>query len=312
VHTDGGILETFGSRLREERLRVELSQEDLANRSGLDRTYISDIERGARNIGLKNADLLSRALDLQITDLLKGPPVSPANTPEYSFNPNFYTSSGFAVRGIDVAAAVTRSDQVLSALPISLFTTIDLKSQSGLIGAVFAAELASEVEAIPNPIEKGHPDIVPKEAEHASEAELRNYPSGLEIKTTLGGVAKGSNLKAGESRIDALTGITWQAHHRDVHSLMGLVWDFVRPRGQEELAHPIISAVFFTASLTREDWGEISGTTGRNTKVTGMRVSGRQKMGRGAIVVLDEERYRNKYSLHVGGASFLDLTARIT
>jgi hypothetical protein len=64
-------------------------------------------------------------------------------------------------------------------------TTIDLKTQSGIVGAIFAAELAALVGAIANPIEKGHPDIVPIFAAAATEAELRNYPTGLEIKSTL-------------------------------------------------------------------------------------------------------------------------------
>ncbi|WP_416443462.1 helix-turn-helix domain-containing protein [Leucobacter sp. HNU] len=39
----------FGARVRELRTERGLSQEDLANRAGLDRTYVSGVERGVRN-----------------------------------------------------------------------------------------------------------------------------------------------------------------------------------------------------------------------------------------------------------------------
>jgi len=46
----------FGNRLRELRKQKSLSQEDLAFKSGLHRTYISDIERGSRNLSIKNIE----------------------------------------------------------------------------------------------------------------------------------------------------------------------------------------------------------------------------------------------------------------
>ncbi|MGH9429181.1 MAG: hypothetical protein ACRD2L_23100, partial [Terriglobia bacterium] len=48
-------------------------------------------------------------------------------------------------------------------------------------------------------------------------------------------------------------------------------------------------------NLNRDDWGEISGTTGRNTKVTGMRTSGKQKMGFGWVMLMDDPRYLAAY-----------------
>ncbi|WP_217597548.1 helix-turn-helix domain-containing protein [Cohnella sp. GbtcB17] len=61
------ILEDFGLRLRELRLRSNLSQEMLAARSGLDRTYIGGVERGTRNISLKNIERLCDTLDVDIS-----------------------------------------------------------------------------------------------------------------------------------------------------------------------------------------------------------------------------------------------------
>ncbi len=47
-----------------------MSQEELAHLGGFHRTYVSDIERGARNIALMNLVRLSTALRLQPSDLL--------------------------------------------------------------------------------------------------------------------------------------------------------------------------------------------------------------------------------------------------
>ena len=47
-----------------------LSQEALAARCGLHRTYIGGIERGERNVSIDNIERISQALDCRVTDLL--------------------------------------------------------------------------------------------------------------------------------------------------------------------------------------------------------------------------------------------------
>jgi len=64
------IQKKFGDKLRELRKQKGLSQEDLASKSGLHRTYISDIERGSRNLSLKNIDKIAKALGLPTKSLL--------------------------------------------------------------------------------------------------------------------------------------------------------------------------------------------------------------------------------------------------
>jgi transcriptional regulator with XRE-family HTH domain len=66
----------FGRRLRELRLARGLSQEELAFRSGLDRTYVSQAEQGRRNTTLLTMQKLAGALGIQLTELL-APPTSP-------------------------------------------------------------------------------------------------------------------------------------------------------------------------------------------------------------------------------------------
>ena len=59
----------FGRRVRELRRVKGLSQEKLGFATELDQTYISDIERGTRNVSLKNINLLAKALGVSLGDL---------------------------------------------------------------------------------------------------------------------------------------------------------------------------------------------------------------------------------------------------
>lgn len=60
-----------GKKIRASRLAKELSQEQLAFKCRLHRTYISDVERGTRNISLANLEKISKALDMQVQDLFE-------------------------------------------------------------------------------------------------------------------------------------------------------------------------------------------------------------------------------------------------
>lgn len=64
------INETFGNKVRNKRLSLGLSQEALANLAEIDRTYLPDIEKGKRNVSLKIADRIAKALGISLKDLL--------------------------------------------------------------------------------------------------------------------------------------------------------------------------------------------------------------------------------------------------
>lgn len=68
--TNSKILLKFGERVRKKRKEMNLSQEELAHRSDLHRTYIGMIERAEKNITLLNIEKIANALDVLIIDLL--------------------------------------------------------------------------------------------------------------------------------------------------------------------------------------------------------------------------------------------------
>jgi len=61
----------FGRRVKELRLQKKMSQGDLAKVLGVHPTYISGIERGVRNMALKNIEKLAKALGVPIEELIK-------------------------------------------------------------------------------------------------------------------------------------------------------------------------------------------------------------------------------------------------
>lgn len=65
------ILEEFGERVRAKRLKQRLSQEELAVKAGVHRTYIGMIERAEKNITLKTIAKIASALDLRLSDLFR-------------------------------------------------------------------------------------------------------------------------------------------------------------------------------------------------------------------------------------------------
>ena len=212
----------------------------------------------------------------------------------YHLKTDFSINCGFNVTITDIKNAIEETNSLLSILPDIFYKSVDYKTTSAIIGAIFCDKLATITGAIVNPIEKGHPDIVPIIAQNCTEEELKKYPQGLEIKCTVGNIKTGVKLKAGESRVQDLTAITWQAHHREVKELLGLIWDFPMT-DKTTFNFPKVTGAFYSANLIEDDWGEISGTTGRNTKVTGMRKSGKDKMGQGWLAILDEEKYLATY-----------------
>ncbi len=74
---DGGTVDVkkeFGAIIKNRRIHLGLSQEALAERAGLHRTYVTDVERGTRNLSLESISKLARAFGISISALFS--PVS--------------------------------------------------------------------------------------------------------------------------------------------------------------------------------------------------------------------------------------------
>ncbi len=65
------LREVVGANIREIRLSLNLSQEKLADLCGIHRTYLSDVERGNRNISIDNIEKIAKALDVLPATLLE-------------------------------------------------------------------------------------------------------------------------------------------------------------------------------------------------------------------------------------------------
>jgi len=61
----------FGRKVREERLKRNLSQEELAAHAGVHRTYIGMIERAEKNITLENIEKIAKALNVGISEFFR-------------------------------------------------------------------------------------------------------------------------------------------------------------------------------------------------------------------------------------------------
>ena len=66
------VLIRFGRRVRELRASQDYSQEAFAAACGVDRTYMGGIERGERNLALRNIERIALALGISLSELLEG------------------------------------------------------------------------------------------------------------------------------------------------------------------------------------------------------------------------------------------------
>lgn len=66
------LLEVFGKRLRELRVKTGLSQEKFALKIGIDRTYYSSVESGKRNVSLQNIKKIADGLGVSLSELFQG------------------------------------------------------------------------------------------------------------------------------------------------------------------------------------------------------------------------------------------------
>jgi len=63
------LMQALSDKIRSRRKEIKLSQEGLAERCDLHRTYIGSVERGERNVTLSTLEVIAKALKLEIRDL---------------------------------------------------------------------------------------------------------------------------------------------------------------------------------------------------------------------------------------------------
>ncbi|MDR2697629.1 MAG: helix-turn-helix domain-containing protein [Holophagales bacterium] len=71
MRNDSEILRRIGLRIKELRLEKGISQEYLAGKSGVDRTFIGGLERGKRNVSVLTLCEIAHALQIEIVDLIR-------------------------------------------------------------------------------------------------------------------------------------------------------------------------------------------------------------------------------------------------
>jgi len=62
----------FGKAVRQKRTKLGVSQEEFADMCGLDRTCIGGIERGERNVALRNIEKIAKAFDASPSEMFRG------------------------------------------------------------------------------------------------------------------------------------------------------------------------------------------------------------------------------------------------
>lgn len=81
----------LGNRIRFLRTQMDLSQEELALKAGLDRTYVTSIENGKRNVSIVNIERLATALEHSLSDFF--------DAKEFHRLPTYTTLSKVAEKG---------------------------------------------------------------------------------------------------------------------------------------------------------------------------------------------------------------------
>ncbi|MDM8549618.1 helix-turn-helix transcriptional regulator [Desulfobacterales bacterium HSG2] len=314
------------------RKRRGISQEELAYRANLDRTYVSGVERGVRNITLDSLERIIKGLNLDISSFLKEVlhGLTTQNNVSLQYKVRCYSS--FSIldafgKKIKVHASLfekslKRAHEIIDKIDgfeVNISEILGMRNLSALIGELFVISFAKESGGLflKNPHQDGYPDLLlmdEKGKKVIEQLKTQNrlkektpfspfLNGGLEVKATCGDVptpkecAKKRLEKpdVGDQRIAFLKSYNWKAHHRETNNLIGLLWDFIDRK-------PRIVAAFFCSSLEENDWGKIvkpRSKGGRTTSVSIMTRKGVKKMFENWVIIIDDQRYRkflNKYN----------------
>lgn len=314
------LTKLFSAALKHYRELIGMSQEDLATAAELDRTYISQLERGLKSPTLTTLQKLAACMGVEAHYLLREPrgangPRIPAN---YIVRPLEHV---VIARGRDtiqiptrvLTSAINMAHELIDdmyAIDLDIAAVLGMRNLSAFIGELVAAATVKTGDGLfePNPHQDGYPDLLLMDAVGKKEwnrlAGLMNEKApfspfaggGVEVKATCGAVPSPAVCRRrgierpfiGDTRIGCMSGYDWKAHHRETNNLVGILWDFIDGR-------PRVAAMFYSSELEEEDWGNIvqpRAGGGRTTSVSIMARSGIRKMYEGWLCVLAEGGYR--------------------
>lgn len=296
-----------------------MSQEALAAKAGLDRTYVSQLERGLKSPTLTSLEKLAECLGIEPEMLVRERRVhnGPRMPEDYAVR---HIEHVTVVRGKDrievpsltITSAINAAHEMIDdmyAVELDIAQTLGMRNLSAFIGELVAAAIlkGSDGWFERNPHQDGYPDLLLMDVVGKKEwVRLRDrmkdkmpfspFPGGgIEVKATCGTVPSPAQCRQrkkerpgiGDSRVDCLTGYDWKAHHRDTNNLLGVLWDFIDGR-------PRVAALSYSCELIQADWGAIIQPKeggGRTTSVSIMGQSGIRKMYDGWLCVLKAGAY---------------------
>ncbi len=310
----------FSVALKHYRELAGMSQEGLAAASKLDRTYISQLERGIKSPTLTSLQKIAVCLGVDAYYLLREPrglagPRVPANYTLRGVNQIEVTRG----RGyVPISTAVLTSSinltheliDELYGIDLDIAAILGMRNLSGFIGELFTTAVVKTGGGLfePNPHQDGYPDLllmdpVGKKAWNQLAGKTNEKKpfspfvgGGIEVKATCGSVPTPADCRKrgidrpaiGGTRIGCVKRYDWKSHHRETNNLLGILWDFIGGR-------PRIVALSYSNELGSGDWRKIATPRpggGRTTSVSPMSPSGIRKMYEGWLCVLSDGGYR--------------------
>lgn len=313
------LSELFAKALKHYREAVGMSQEELAAKAHLDRTYVSQLERGLKSPTLTTLEKLAEVLGVEPEMLVRlrriqnGPLMPEDYTRRHVEHVTVVRGEDrIEVPSLSLTSAINAAHEMIDdmyAVEFDIAKILGMRNLSAFIGELVAAAILKCSDGLfeRNPHQDGYPDLLMMDAVGKKEwARLQDRRSdktpfspysggGIEVKATCGSVPTPEVCRRrnrerpgiGDGRIGCLTRYDWKAHHRETNNLLGVLWDFMKGR-------PRVAALFYSCDLTEADWGTIVKPKqggGRTTSVSIMGQSGIRKMYDGWVCVLSTGGY---------------------
>ena len=307
------ITDVFALRLKYLRKLRGLSQEELSNRASLDRSYISELERGLKSPTLKTLESLGDKLGVKPRSFLRTQGSKRPQIPTSYHVREDVTHIKINV-GEDHEAVDFPVQMILDSVndahdwidemydrDLDIAGVLGMRNLSGFIGELLVSAVTRRSKGgfVKNPHQDGYPDLLLMDErgqdewnrlEKANQLTERAPFSpfllgGIEVKATCGNVATQKwfvekNITQpglGDTRIGCLKSYDWKALEPETRNLLGILWDFIDRK-------PRVVALFYSNNLTSQDWSYAHRT--KMTRISIMNRAGISKMYEGWLCAL--------------------------